>query len=125
MNDINKTLKELNTEDIIWIISIFTAAFAIISNKLEKEYICTNNLKKKKEYKTINITLLSVAFFIYLYFLLLTYSRVKNLTPQTPLKKVNLTHANFIATALFVTGSIISLIVEILSDDDTDIDLQA
>ena len=69
MKDISENLKELEIEDFIWIISLFSACFALLSNKLEKDYLYTHNLSKEKEYKTINIALLVIAFFIYLYFL--------------------------------------------------------
>ncbi len=77
MNDLNKTLQELNTEDIIWIISLFTASFAIYSNYLERNYVYTHNKKSKTRYKTINITIGVIAFFIYLYFFLLSYQRIQ------------------------------------------------
>ena len=56
MKDISENLKELEIEDFIWIISLFSACFALLSNKLEKDYLYTHNLSKEKEYKTKNQT---------------------------------------------------------------------
>lgn len=120
MNNINKTLKELEIEDFIWIITLFSAIFAIISNKFEREYVKTRDKKAQKTYKTINITLLTISFFVYLYFLLLSYSRIKEINPSTTFKQARLTNINFISAILFITASLISIFVEIFSDDGSD-----
>lgn len=120
MNNINKILKELEIEDIIWIITLFSAIFAIISNKFERDYVINYSKKSQKTYKTINITLLIISFFIYLYFLLLSYSRIKEINPSTTFKQARLTNINFIAATLFIVASLISIFVEIFSDDGSD-----
>ncbi len=123
MRDLNQTLKELKNEDIIWIISIFTAFFALISNSIERKYTDQKVPKFKKDFKTINIFIGVVSFFVYLYFLVLTYSRFKENNPNTSFKTMRIRQANFIAASLVIIASVIYLITEILSDDDTDIDL--
>jgi len=123
MNKINKILKELEIEDMIWIITLFSAIFAIISNKYERNYVITKNQSSKVRYKTINVTLLTISFFIYLYFLLLSYSRIKEINPNTTFKQARLTNINFITATLFIIASIISIFVEIFSDDGSDINL--
>ena len=51
MNDVEKKLKRLKNEDIIWIIYFFIVVFALYSNKLDRDYL----LKKDKEaYKREN-----------------------------------------------------------------------
>ena len=65
--DINKTLKLLNNEDIVWIIYLFIVVFALYTNKLEREYIFDKDKNKKKNASKINTIILVVAFFIYLY----------------------------------------------------------
>ena len=42
MKDISENLKELEIEDFIWVISLFSACFALLSNKLEKDYLYTH-----------------------------------------------------------------------------------
>lgn len=125
MDNILKNLKELEIEDLIWIITLFTASFAIVSNKLERDYLFTGDLTKQKKFKTINITLLSIAFFIYLYFVLLAYSRIKMNNPNTSFKQMRIREANFIAAVLVLLATLIYLVTSILSDDNTDIDLLA
>lgn len=123
MDDIRKTLKELQIEDIIWIITLFSAIFAIISNKFERDYVIKKDKKAAKTYKNINVTLLTISFLIYLYFLLLSYSRVKEINPSTTFKQARLTNLNFIGAILFIIAALISIIVEIYSDDGSDTSL--
>ena len=85
MKDINKTLKELKIEDFIWIVYLFIAGLALFSNFLERKAILNNDMLAKKEYKTINICLLSIGFFIYLYFLIVAYQDVKEVNSNVTL----------------------------------------
>ena len=120
MKDISENLKELEIEDFIWIISLFSACFALLSNKLEKDYLYTHNLSKEKEYKTINIALLVIAFFIYLYFMMLNYKRIKNSTHQS-FKQMRINNANFLASTLIVLATIIYIMTSILSTNELEI----
>ena len=120
MKDISENLKELEIEDFIWIISLFSACFALLSNKLEKDYLYTHNLSKEKEYKTINITLLVIAFFIYLYFMMLNYKRIKRNTHQS-FKQMRINNANFLAATLIVLSTIIYIMTSILSTNELEI----
>lgn len=120
MKDISENLKELEIEDFIWIISLFSACFALLSNKLEKDYLYTHNLSKEKEYKTINITLLVIAFFIYLYFMMLNYKRIKRNNHQS-FKQMRINNANFLAATLIVLATIIYIMTSILSTNELEI----
>lgn len=120
MKDISENLKELEIEDFIWVISLFSACFALLSNKLEKDYLYTYNLSKEKEYKTINITLLVIAFFIYLYFMMLNYKRIKRNTHQS-FKQMRINNANFLAATLIVLATIIYIMTSILSTNELEI----
>lgn len=123
MNTIKKTLKELEIEDIIWIITLFSAIWAIVSNQFERNYVLTKNKKSKADAKTINVTLLTISFLVYIYFLFLSYSRVKQINPNTTFKQARLTNLNFYGAILFVTAALISIFVEIFSDDGSDTSL--
>lgn len=120
MKDISENLKELEIEDFIWVISLFSACFALLSNKLEKDYLYTHNLSKEKEYKTINITLLVISFFIYLYFMMLNYKRIKRNTHQS-FKQMRINNANFLAATLIVLATIIYIMTSILSTNELEI----
>ncbi|MBE6154250.1 MAG: hypothetical protein E7163_01570 [Firmicutes bacterium] len=106
-------MQRLRTEDFVWTIYFFIALAAIISDKYEKEFVLTNNSSSKKIFKTINIAVLSVAFFIYLYFLLVNYEDVKNLRINATKKEVITSHLAVVASILFLVGGIATLFVEI------------
>ncbi len=120
MNDKVKKLKRLQVEDWIWIIYIFVAIFAIVSNHFERKYELTNNLQDRNKYKTINIILFTVAFFIYLYFEVLNYEDINEFKVNATKKEVLTKHASFIASTLFLIGGIIYLIVEITTATDVE-----
>ena len=123
MDKVAKTLHELNIEDLIWVIYIFISALAIYSNYLERIYVTKHDVLAKKKYKTINISILSIGFFIYLYFLILAYQKHKEKDNRTTLKNILIKDARLIASILLIISAIITLLSEIMSDDDTDIDL--
>lgn len=123
MDKVTKTLHELDIEDLIWVIYLFISALAIYSNYLERIYVTKHDVLAKKKYKTINISVLSIGFFIYLYFLILAYQKYKEKDNRTTLKNILIKDARLIASILLIISAIITLLSEIMSDDDTDIDL--
>ena len=115
--DVFAHLKRLKNEDFIWIIYFFIAAFAIFSNKLERDYVLNNNNVAYKKSKTINIILFLVAFFIYLYFVLLFTQDLNNMEKNFNNTKYRNTFLQLIAALLFLIGGIIYL-VEAISERD-------
>ena len=123
MNKVLKTLEEIKIEDWIWIIYLFIASFALISNFFERDYLRTGSKTSKRAFKTLNVAILTIVFFIYIYFVILTYSRFKERENHTTIKSMIVTNANFIAACLFLIGGALHIFTEIISDEDTDIDL--
>ena len=119
MNDINEKLRLLKNEDLIWITYIFISITAIVSNHFEKQYDLTNNSEAYKKFKTINICIFTIAFFIYLYFLITIYSKLKNVKQTT--EKYCLTQAQLFGAILFLIGGVIYLIVEISETEESEI----
>ena len=119
--DILNRLKRLKTEDFIWIIYFFIAAFAILSNDFEKDYIKTNNITSFRKSKNINIVLFFIAFFIYLYFVLLFTKDLSNMERNFNNPKYRNTFLQLIASLLFLIGGAIYLIQEVISYDNTEI----
>ena len=110
-------LQRIRNEDFIWIIYFFIAMAAIISDKFERDFALTNDPNSQKKFKTINITVLTIAFFIYLYFLLINYSDVRELRRNATKKEVITSHLALIGSILFLIGGIVTLIAEINSDN--------
>lgn len=109
-------LKRLREEDFIWVIYFFIVMGAIISNYYEKQFLYTNDYTKQKKFKLINITIFWVAFFIYLYFVLINFEDIKNLRKEASKKEVLTSQASLIAALLFLVGGIIQIFVGIFQD---------
>lgn len=120
MNDLEEMLHELKIEDFIWIIYIFLAIFAIVSNHFERQYNILRNKSDKNTFRTINTIIFTITFFIYIYFVFLSFKNLKKLDPKSSFKRIITTNANFIASALFLIGGIIFLLISIFGDTEED-----
>lgn len=118
MNDVEKKLKRLKNEDIIWIIYFFIVVFALYSNKLDRDYLLKKDKEAYKREKSINITIFFVAFFIYLYFLLLLNEDIGSMEKNFNDENYRSTFIQLIAAILFLIGGAIYLINEIVRKDD-------
>lgn len=118
MNDVEKKLKRLKNEDIIWIIYFFIVVFALYSNKLDRNYLLKKDKDAYKREKSINITIFFIAFFIYLYFLLLLTEDLGNMEKNFDDPNYRSTFIQLIAAILFLIGGAIYLINEITRKDD-------
>ena len=118
MNDVEKKLKRLKNEDIIWIIYFFIVVFALYSNKLDRDYLLKKDKEAYKREKSINITIFFVAFFIYLYFLLPLTEDIGSMEKNFNDENYRSTFIQLIAAILFLIGGAIYLINEIVRKDD-------
>ncbi len=118
MNDVEKKLKRLKNEDIIWIVYFFIVVFALYSNKLDRDYLLKKDKDAYKREKSINITIFFIAFFIYLYFLLLLTEDLGNMEKNFDDPNYRSTFIQLIAAILFLIGGAIYLINEITRKDD-------
>lgn len=119
MNDISKKLKRLRNEDFIWIVYFFIVVFALYSNKLDRDYLFKKDNEAYKREKYINITIFFIAFFIYLYFLLLLTEDLGSMEKNFNDPAYRSTFIQLIAAILFLIGGAIYLINEITRKDDT------
>ena len=118
MNDVEKKLKRLKNEDIIWIIYFFIVVFALYSNKLDRDYLLKKDKEAYKREKSINITIFFVAFYIYLNFLLLLTEDIGSMEKNFNDENYRSTFIQLIAAILFLIGGAIYLINEIVRKDD-------
>ena len=87
-NSIFEKIKETNIEDIIWLTYFFIIIANLYSNYLERDYIKNNNIRSRNLFRQINLYVLVIAFFIYLYFVFLSYKSIRNLRSNATQKKV-------------------------------------
>ena len=120
--EINNKLKELNIEDMIWIIYIGIIIISYYSNNLERNYFLNKNIKSKEEYRKIMILIFSILILVYFYFLNDSYNGIKNLQLSDNKEKVDLTYLSFIASLLIFISGIIFLYIAV-KDEDLNVEL--
>ena len=103
-------IESLNLDDLVWYVYIFISIAALYSNKLEKEYSVTSDKKKLTEFHTINLIVLTIAFFIYIYFIYNAFRRHAKYRSK-------LTMINVISSILFIVAGGLALFLEIISTD--------
>ena len=121
MDDVIKKLNRLDREDLIWIIYFFIATFALLSNKLDRDFLLTKDYNAYKKEKKINISIFFVAFFIYLYFVMILNSDLNNMEKNFSNKKYRSTYIQLIAALLFLVGGFIYLFNELFLNDELDV----
>lgn len=116
----SENFNEVRIEDYIWIIYIFLAIFALVSNHFEKEYLKKHEKKDENIFRTINTEIFIVTFIIYLYFTYINYKHIKRLDPNSSPKEILLANAGLVSAILFLIGGGIALWISIHSEDDDD-----
>ncbi len=115
-------LKDIKTENYIWLIYIGIIILSFYANSKEKEYILYNDFKSKKEYQNLLITIFSILLVIYYYFAKNGYDDLINLDENETDKKKFLTLLSFIGSALILISGIIFLGIAIV-DDNIDVEI--
>ena len=65
---IQKRIKQIETENHIWIIYLFIIILSYYSNSKEKDYFLNNNQESKEIYRKTNAFIFSILIIIYSYF---------------------------------------------------------
>lgn len=121
MNENSKRIKQINTENKIWIIYLGIIGLSLYSNYFEKRYFLCNDLYAKKKYREILIFIFVVLVIVYLYFFLDSYNEVKELKPYDSKKKKDLSELSLLGSSLILLSGIIFLYIAIV---DTDINVE-
>ena len=115
-------LQRISEENFIWVVYFFIIIAALLSNAYEKYFLDTIDLRNQKIFRTLNITIFCVAFFIYLYFVIISYENVQELRESSTKKEVISAHVQLIASLLFLVAGGLALYAELNRDEpDTDI----
>ena len=121
-NELNNKLKEINTEDYIWIIYVGIIFLSWYSNNLERRYFIYNDLDCKEKYRKIIILIFSILLVVYTYFFKSSLDDVSNIKNTTNIKKIKLTELSSIASLLILLSGIIFLYIASV-DDNLDVEL--
>lgn len=114
-SSINETLKNIQTEDLIWIIYLFLAIASLISNEYEKETLLRTGNQRNNDSKKINVTIFTITFIIYIYFAYINLKdiqKIKNGIQNNSTRSIIESQARLIASLLFIVGGAIYLITE-------------
>ena len=122
INEKNERLKDIKTENLIWVIYIGIIILSWYANSKEKHFILYKDNKSKKEYQKLMILIFSILVIAYYYFAKDSLEDYQKLTPFDNKKKRNLTTASLIAS-LFILVSWLILLGIAIEDDDIDIEI--
>ena len=113
MNDIEKEIKRLNFEDIIWIVFIVLSILNIVGNDNQKKYVISNKQYYEDRANNISVFVLTILFIIYLYFFYRNYNMYNNKDNPSDVDK-----AKVIGSFLFIVGTLCLLYFQVNSDDN-------
>lgn len=124
MNEQDKKdkIKQIDIENVIWLIYIGIIFLSWYSNYYEKKYYLTNDLESKKIYKDILTFVFFVLLIVYVYFTESSYKDLKKIKPTDTKEKQKLTTLSFIASSLVLISGIIFLYISI-EDKNLDVEL--
>lgn len=117
-----KKLKEIKTEDFIWIIYIGIIFLSWYANDLEKNFFIFKNEDSKNKYRHVMMLIFTVLVIIYLYFLKDSWDSFKNMDKVNNKKTKELITLSFIASLLIFISGIIFLYIA-FKDENLDVEL--
>ena len=121
-NDLQEKLRELKTEDFIWVIYIGIIVLSWISNNFERDYFVNNNIESKNIYRNILILIFSILIIVYAYFFKESIDDIKELKSEDTEKKKTLIYLSALASFLILVSGVIFLFIAI-EDEDIDVEL--
>lgn len=122
MNEKEERLKDIKTENLIWIVYIGIIILSWYANSKEKHFVLYNDEKSKKEYQNLMILIFSALVIAYYYFAKDSLKDYQKLTPFDSKKKKNLTTASLIASIFILVSGLILLGIA-MTDEDIDIEI--
>ena len=121
-NDVSNRLRELKTEDFIWIIYVAIIFLSWLSNHIERKYFLNNDLKARDDYRKIITIIFSILVVIYVYFLMEAIGDLKSLKPEDTEKRKFLIFLSFLGSLLILISGLIFLYIS-LNDENLDVEL--
>lgn len=121
-NELCEKLKQLRTEEIIWIVYIGIIIMSFYSNYLERKYFIYNDVNSKENYRKMLIIIFSILIVVYIYFLKTSIDDVRSLKPNDSEQKKRLTFLSLIGSLFIAASGAIFLYIAIM-DQEIDIEL--
>ncbi len=122
MNNRLDRLKDIQIENLVWVIYIGIIVLSWYANSKEKQFILFQDEKSRQEYQNLLIFIFTILIFIYFYFTKDSYEDLQSLQKGDTSKKKILTYASFTGSVLILISGFIFLGIAILDDNiDTEI----
>lgn len=122
MNNRLDRLKDIQIENLVWVIYIGIIVLSWYANSKEKQFILFQDEKSRQEYQNLLILIFTILIFIYFYFTKNSYEDLQSLQKGDTSKKKILTYASFTGSVLILISGFIFLGIAILDDNiDTEI----
>ena len=122
MNNRLDRLKDIQIENLVWVIYIGIIVLSWYANGKEKQFILFQDEKSRQEYQNLLILIFTILIFIYFYFTKDSYEDLQSLQKGDTSKKKILTYASFTGSVLILISGFIFLGIAILDDNiDTEI----
>lgn len=115
--ELSRKLKQLKTEDFIWVIYIGIIFMSWYSNNLERNYFIYNDLISKEKYRKIMITIFLILIVVYLYFVKDSLDDLRNLRSYDSEKKKRLVVLSFLGSLLIAISGFIFLYIAVMDEE--------
>lgn len=115
--EIENRLKEIQGEEVVWIIYLGIILLSFYANKLERKYLILNDLVSKNKYHNVIILIFVVLLFVYFYFLNSSYSDIMDLDIGDSQEVKDLTYLSFIGSLLIALSGIIFLYIAVRDEN--------
>lgn len=122
VNELNKKLKELKAEEIVWVIYIGIIILSFYSNNLERKYFINNDVDSRRKYTNIMIIIFTILLIVYMYFAKTSLDDVRELNKDDSDGKKNLTYLSFLGSLLILISGVIFLYIAI-QNENLDVEL--
>lgn len=119
---LEEKLRQINTEDVIWVIYLFIIFLSYYSNSLERRYFIYQNFLDKTKYRQVLVTIFFILLIVYIYFLKDSFKDLKKLKESDSPKKKKLTILSFIGSLLIAISGAIFLFIAI-EDEELSVEL--
>jgi len=112
-------IREIDIENIIFIIYYVIITLSLIDNYIEKRYLIYRNEEDKKRYRDLLFIIFGTAFLIYLYY---TIIGIKELKDISDIEVKRLTELSLVASILVLISGAIYLYI-IYKDQDVNVEI--
>ena len=115
--ELEEKLKELNVEDLIWVVYIFIIFMSWYSNSKERHYFICGDEKSKEDYRCISVMIFTILLIVYLYFVKSAWDSYKKYKNSDSPKLRELAILSLVASLLIAISGAIFLYIAIVDNN--------